>query len=317
MTSASGKYDVRSSPFLELQTPFTAYEAFKMVVLLPLVPLRILIAVLACSVVAIINTCAAWGWPVDKPLTAKRRAWVLFSKEFLVVALWMLGFKVSVKGRENIRKAEDLGSVIVFNHVSYVDAPAIMWLLAPSGVGKSSVSNVPILKYVVRAYQAVYFHEEKKSKRPQGDGASNGDSGSTSHAATQPSELRVKKNAVAYVVTGSVTEVLQKRVSEPSYGKPGGFPMVCMAPEGTCSDGRGLLEFRTGAFVLARPVMPVCLKYKIGAHNPAWTQVRLGRCGLLGYHMAGPGHGLQQVAPQTAERRTRTVSICMGLPCSV
>ncbi|GLC36238.1 hypothetical protein PLESTB_001365200 [Pleodorina starrii] len=256
--SAPTPYDTNDSPFLELRTPFSNTEACRMVILLVLVPVRLLIAVLACCIVAVINTLAAWNWPVAQPLTERRRAWVLFSKEFLIVVLWMLGFRVKVKGRENIAKAEALGSVVVFNHVSYVDAPAIMWLLAPSGVGKSSVSNVPIIKYVVRAYQAVFFHEEK----PQRPGSS-----------TPSKPKKDIKNPVAYVVTGSVTEVLQKRVSEPSYGRPGGFPMVCMAPEGTCGDGRGLLEFRTGAFVLGRPVLPVCLKYAIKEHNPAWTQV--------------------------------------------
>ncbi|GIL63125.1 hypothetical protein Vafri_17254 [Volvox africanus] len=247
-------YDTKNSPFLELRTPFSDAEAWRMLLLLPLVPLRLLVAALACCVVAAVNTLAAWNWPVAEPLTESRRSWILFSKEFLLVVLWMLGFRVKVRGRENVARAAALGSVIVFNHVSYVDAPAIMWLMAPSGVGKSSVSNIPVLKYVVRAYQAVFFHEEKP-ERPAS------------------MEVKRKKNPVAYVVTGSVTEVLQKRVSEPSYGKPGGFPMVCMAPEGTCSDGRGLLEFRTGAFVLGRPVLPVCLKYSIKEHNPAWTQV--------------------------------------------
>ncbi|KAG2482434.1 hypothetical protein HYH03_018638 [Edaphochlamys debaryana] len=212
---------------------------------------------LAFGIVAIINAAAAWNWPVDKPLPANRRAWVLRSKEFLVIVLWMLGFRVKVTGRENIAKAEELGSVIVFNHVSYVDAPAVMWLLAPSGVGKSSVSNVPIVKHVVKAYQAVFFYEEKKPREGEAAKVSKGP----------------KKNPHAYIVTGSVTEVLLKRVSEPTYGKPGGFPMIAMAPEGTCSDGRGLLEFRTGAFVLGRPILPVCISYGINSHNPAWTQV--------------------------------------------
>ncbi|PNG81818.1 hypothetical protein TSOC_015356, partial [Tetrabaena socialis] len=119
---AARLYSVRDySPFLELRTPFSDAEAFRMVLLLVFFPIRMAIAVWAVSVVAIINTWAAWGWPVDKPLTAERRAWVLYSKEFLVIVLWMLGFRVKVTGRENIRRAEELGSVIVFNHVSYVD----------------------------------------------------------------------------------------------------------------------------------------------------------------------------------------------------
>ena len=130
----------------------------------------------------------------------------------------------------------------------------------PKGIGKSSVANVPILKHVVRAYQAVYFHEDKKGAAPAEGGA--------------PTAGSDKKGAVAYVVTGSVTEVLMKRVSDPCYGQPGGYPLLCMAAEGTCGDGRGLLEFRTGAFVLGRPVLPVCVKYGATHHNPAWTQVR-------------------------------------------
>ena len=134
VSSPTAMYDTRNSPFLELRTPFTAYEAFKMLLLLVLVPLRLVVCVLAVSVIAIINTIAAWNSSLDKPLPKSRRSWVLLSKEIFVVVLWSLGFvRLRVKGRENVAKAEKLGSVIVFNHVSYVDAPLFMWLFAPSG----------------------------------------------------------------------------------------------------------------------------------------------------------------------------------------
>ncbi|GIL61497.1 hypothetical protein Vafri_15928 [Volvox africanus] len=73
------------------------------------------------------------------------------------------------------------------------------------------------------------------------------------------------------VVKSRVTEVLLRRVHHPSYCKPGGFPMVVMAPEGTTSNGRGLLNFRTGAFVLGRTVLPICFRYRWRGLNPAWT----------------------------------------------
>ena len=31
------------------------------------------------------------------------------------------------------------------------------------------------------------------------------------------------------------------------------------------------MEFRTGAFVLGKPVLPVCLHYRFKHHSPAWT----------------------------------------------
>lgn len=46
--------------------------------------------------------------------------------------------------------------------------------------------------------------------------------------------------------------------------------MLCMAPEGTCGDGKCLLKFRTGGFLSGRPVLPVCLKYSKKNFNPAW-----------------------------------------------
>ena len=49
------------------------------------------------------------------------------------------------------------------------------------------------------------------------------------------------------------------------------FPLLCMAPEGTCGDGRCILQFRTGAFVPGMPVLPLMLCYEKQYHNPAWT----------------------------------------------
>ena len=53
----------------------------------------------------------------------------------------------------------------------------------------------------------------------------------------------------------------------------GRYPQLCMAPEGTCSDGRCLLQFRRGAFIPGAPVLPVLLRYHWRRLNPAWTLV--------------------------------------------
>lgn len=47
--------------------------------------------------------------------------------------------------------------------------------------------------------------------------------------------------------------------------------MLSVAPEGTLSNGRCLLSFKTGAFVAGTPVVPILLRYKLKPHNPAWT----------------------------------------------
>ena len=52
--------------------------------------------------------------------------------------------------------------------------------------------------------------------------------------------------------------------------------MLAMAPEGTCGDGRCLLQFKTGAFVPGQPILPVLLTYNKRHHNPAWTIINEG-----------------------------------------
>ena len=52
--------------------------------------------------------------------------------------------------------------------------------------------------------------------------------------------------------------------------------MLMMAPEGTCGDGRCILQFKTGAFVPGVPVMPVLLHYDKSCHNPAWVIINEG-----------------------------------------
>ena len=52
--------------------------------------------------------------------------------------------------------------------------------------------------------------------------------------------------------------------------------MLAMAPEGTCGDGRCLLQFKTGAFVPGQPILPVLLSYNKRHHNPAWTIINEG-----------------------------------------
>lgn len=257
-------YNVQNSPFLELRCPFTAYEALKMVLLLPLLLPRVLVGVGAIALIAAINSCVAWNWPVDRPLTPWRRRLVLASKELVFVVFTMIGFRVRVRGREHIAAAERLGAVAVFNHAAWLDAFIAVWLMAPSGVAKSNNAHLPVIKHAVRALQTVYI-PDSKLHRAGAHGA--GQQGLQAEAAA-PEEARPPN---AFLVTSRVTDVLKQRVEDPQYCKLGGYPMLVMAPEGTCSDGTCLLEFRTGAFSLGRPILPICLHYKWRGLNPSWT----------------------------------------------
>jgi hypothetical protein len=50
-----------------------------------------------------------------------------------------------------------------------------------------------------------------------------------------------------------------------------GWPVVAVAAEGMTHNGKQVLKFRSGAFVLGKPVLPVCISYRRAPVNPAWT----------------------------------------------
>jgi lysophosphatidylcholine acyltransferase/lyso-PAF acetyltransferase len=66
-------------------------------------------------------------------------------------------------------------------------------------------------------------------------------------------------------------------------------PPVAVAPEGTTKPARGLLAFRTGAFVGGRPVLPIVLDYRAeaGCVNPGWGVTRAAWLHLLRLQAAG------------------------------
>lgn len=68
----SGQYDVRACPWLELDSPITALEWVKMVVLMPLGLFRMLMVFLIWLVVAASGELACLGLPENEPLTGWR-----------------------------------------------------------------------------------------------------------------------------------------------------------------------------------------------------------------------------------------------------
>ncbi|CAL8471402.1 g10944 [Coccomyxa elongata] len=233
-------YDTKNSPFLELKTPFTAREAAKMAFFLPWLLPRIVLGVLSLTLLAIMSFFAALGWPLEEPMPPWRRKVVTASANCAGFVLLMLGFRIRVKGWENVAKAKQLGAIGLFNHSSWVDAVLIMFLFAPSGVSKESNAHLPLIGMCIRSFQNIYV--------------------------SRGSIEREKRKAG----TESVSDKIAKRAKDRR------FPMLFMAPEGTCGDGRCILRFRTGAFVPGVPVLPVAIAYNKRSHNPAWTIMNEG-----------------------------------------
>jgi len=96
-------------------------------------------------------------------------------------------------------------------------------------------------------------------------------------------------------------------------------------PEGTTHNGRGLLQFKTGAFVPMAPVQPVVLKYPYCLFSPAWTTSSMlflfGRMLCQVYtrvqvQVLEPVLPLEnETAKAFASRVMQSVAAQSGLPC--
>ncbi|KAK9866278.1 hypothetical protein WJX84_006341 [Apatococcus fuscideae] len=261
--STLSRYDTLTSPFLERQTPFNAWEAFKLVLLFPLAIPRLILGVSAVFVLAGMSFIAAHGWPIEKPMPPWRRNMVKASRHCAGFILLMLGFHIKVTGWKNVAEARRVRALGLFNHSSWVDAIAMMWLFAPSGVSRASNADIPVVGTCIRSFQNIYIPDDKLAREPHKQPASNASPMSNGNM-----------NGDVAGTGGSVakpySQLIQERVDDRR------FPMLMMAPEGTCGDNRCILHFRTGAFVPGVPVLPVLLKYRFKHHNPSWIIINVG-----------------------------------------
>jgi 1-acyl-sn-glycerol-3-phosphate acyltransferase len=217
-------YDTRASPFLVLDAPFTLWEAAKFALLLPLLPLKLAVILAAALAVGVANAAAVGACDLALPLPRWRRLAVAASSRLCTrVILAAAGFYCPrVRGREHLRRGLDReGAVVVANHVSYADAFAVVAAFCPCGITLEFTKTIPLLGPGIRALQNIYVSSDGASE--QG---------------------------------GAARAVAERAERSAEYGVP-----VIVFPEGTLSDGRGLLRFKTGAFAAGRPVVPLVLRY--------------------------------------------------------
>ncbi|KAF8069495.1 Lpc [Scenedesmus sp. PABB004] len=204
-----------------------------MVLLLPTVPLRILVCFWSMALVSVVNSLAIWGCDLERPLPRWRRRVVeLASQTSTGVFLRAFSFwRPRVVGRENLERGRAMGAIGIFNHVSYLDAFVVVWAWCCAGVTFSFSKDLPVAGYGIRALQNLYV----------------------------PAERDRSKQA------GSMAALIKTRAAQHD------MPMLSVAPEGTLSNGRVLLNFKSGAFVAGTPVVPILLRYKLRPASPAWT----------------------------------------------
>jgi len=161
-----------------------------------------------------------------------------------------------VKGDEQ-QQAAPPAPIIVCNHLGFAET---LYLLADSGccfISKGANRSLPFIGRVIEVIQCVQVF-----RRPDSDSTAGGGDGD--------------KKADA---PPSATQIVLDRAKDP----PNTWPPLATFPEGTTTNGRALIDFRTGAFRAGTAVQPVVVKMPfspIHGYDPTFTCGNIFHCVL-------------------------------------
>ncbi|MEP7221730.1 MAG: lysophospholipid acyltransferase family protein [Novosphingobium sp.] len=151
-----------------------------------------------------------------------------FPRIFLAGVSWLAGIELRIKGER-----PHLGALLIANHVSWIDIPAIAAATGSAFVGHDGLASVTLLRHLCAMNDTVFIAR---------------------HDRTRVSE-QIEQVRAAIRDTGALT----------------------IFPEGTTSDGTGLLPFKSSLLSAALPlpegmaVIPVLLDYGAEAAQLAWV----------------------------------------------
>jgi 1-acyl-sn-glycerol-3-phosphate acyltransferase len=152
---------------------------------------------------------------------------------FLAGVGWLSGMRMTVRG-ERVRR----GALLIANHVSWLDIPALSATTGSAFVGHDGLSSMPVLKWLCAMNNTVFVARHERAS-----------------------------------VHGQVEQV-REALSESG--------ALTIFPEGTTSDGTGLLPFKSSLLSAIEPlpigiaVQPVLLDYGEESADIAWIGVEHG-----------------------------------------
>ncbi|KAK9915142.1 hypothetical protein WJX75_005280 [Coccomyxa subellipsoidea] len=130
-------------------------------------------------------------------------------------------------------------AAIVSNHISYLDIIVHCAHSFPSFVARGNTKDMPLVGLISKKLQCIYVNREFKKGNVAG-------------------------------VSGQVKDRMEMAAAGelPATTRP-----LLLFPEGTTTNGKCLLPFKSGAFLAGAPVQPVILRYGEDRISPAWESI--------------------------------------------
>lgn len=246
-----GKYNVKKysreylssigpTPWLRHDPGCGIYEVLKSLVLLPFVlPRLVLIFAPVVFIVIPFGMLLGVGHDHNRPLTPWKQSFFNFMLKIL--ARWILfglGFWwISIEGRKFKGKGENRPPFVISNHCGYLEILMYTYLFpVPAYVAKEDVQRYPVVGKFATMIGSMYVARTGSDRAAQNT---------------------------------RIVEALMNKAENWN----GTGPQILLFPEGTATNGRVLLEFKSGVFRSGAPVQPVILKHPASHFNPVWEAI--------------------------------------------
>ncbi|KDD76656.1 hypothetical protein H632_c147p2 [Helicosporidium sp. ATCC 50920] len=131
---------------------------------------------------------------------------------------------------------------IVSNHTSWADILVHMSRSFPAFVARDATKATPFIGLISQLMGCVYVDRIRADKSQNG-----------------------------------VAELVRDRMRQTSAGESLSSRHLLLYPEGTTSNGKYILPFKTGAFLAGVPVQPVIIQYEKGWISPTWESIPIHR----------------------------------------
>ena len=215
--------------------------------------------------------------------------------------LWTAGVCIEVNGRDEFNAAVATGGafVVVANHQNLLDPFAVGAAVGPfSPVVKANMASWPFFGTLVRAWKGVFVGRGR---------------GAEADAINRDLDLETRCR-LGGIGTDS--------------------PPLMVFPEGTCTNGEHVLTFRHGAFAARAPILPIALRWSLGAKlGPGFVHPHssvallllriMARCGpkrvtitVLPLHVPSAAEVADASGATLARAVERTLATALAVPVS-
>lgn len=266
------------SPYKRISPPWDLYERVRTIlVAIFILPFRILYLILSGALLLLVSAIAVAGWHKEKPKSISEASssddenleqfengqklysalpwWrkqvlglmfpIVRSMLFVSFGVYHIkqdtqDFKCTKPQQED--SSSEKGFVIVANHLGYIDILVLMCKFRGSFVAKGAIESTPFVGVIAKALQCMFVR--------------------SGQSLTSQLITRVKDTYVCHM----------RRKKCP--GCPTCMMKLVIFPEGTTTNGTGMVAFRTGVFNAGVPVKPVCIRFPYKHFNLSWETIR-------------------------------------------